>query len=195
MAFQQADLPYALDALAPHISKQTLEYHYGKHHASYVKKTNQLLEESKFAKASLEEIIKEADGKLLENAAQAWNHEFYWNSLSPKGGGEPSETLQKELTKHFGSWEAMRDQFIAEADDLFGSGWTWVVLNPDGTLDIEDRIDEGNPLSDGKTPLLTCDIWEHAYYLDYQNEKQKYFEAFFELIHWEFLEKNLDAAR
>lgn len=192
MPFELPELPYSLDALSPHISKETLSYHYGKHHQGYIDKTNKLIEGTKYEKATLEDIIKSADGKILENAAQAWNHSFYWKSMSPKGGGEPSAELQKELEKHFGSWEKMKEKFIDRAGELFGSGWTWIIRDKDGQLTVEDRIDEGNPIIDGKKPLLVCDIWEHAYYLDYKNEKEKYFDAFFKLINWEFLEKNLN---
>jgi Fe-Mn family superoxide dismutase len=194
MAFNLPDLPYSLDALEPYISKKTLSYHYEKHHKGYIEKINQLVEGTPFAKASLENIIKKADGKILENGAQAWNHTFYWNCMAPKGE-EPSHALQKELAKNFGSWEDMKDKCIETANELFGSGWVWLTLAKNGKLVIEARSDEGNPLRDDKKPLLTCDIWEHAYYLDYQNEKEKYFKAFFKIINWRFVEKNLNEAR
>lgn len=185
------ELPYDLAALEPHISKTTLSYHYGKHHQAYINKLNGLVEGTKYAKATLEDMIGEADGKILENAAQAWNHDFYWKSMSPQGGGEPSAALQQELAQHFGSWEEMKKTFIQTAGELFGSGWTWILRQKNGKIVIEDRIEEGNPITDGKRPLLTCDLWEHAYYLDYQNDKAKYFDAFFKVVNWDFLEDNL----
>ncbi len=191
MSINFPELPYTFDALAPHISKETLNYHYGKHHKGYVDKVNKAISDTKFQNAKLEDIILEGDGMLLANAAQAWNHTFYWNSMSPKGGGEPGAELAKELAKHFGSWGEMQQTFNEKAAELFGSGWTWLILNSDGKITIEDRIEEGNPMTDGKKPLLTCDVWEHAYYLDYKNERGKYLDGFWQLVNWEFLERNL----
>lgn len=192
MPFTLPDLPYSLDALEPHISRNTLSYHYGKHHKAYIDKVNKFVEGTPFEKATLEEIIREADGAILKNGAQASNHTFYWNCLSPKGGGEPSASLQSELGKHFGSWEKMKEEFIQKAGGLFGSGWTWLVLQKDGKITIENLSNEGNPIREDKKPLLTCDVWEHAYYLDYQNLRPKYIDAFFKLVNWEFVERNLD---
>ncbi|NIR59152.1 MAG: superoxide dismutase [Fe], partial [Gammaproteobacteria bacterium] len=180
------------NGLQPHVSEETLEYHYGKHHATYVTNINKLVPGTEFEDASLEEIIKNAPaGGVFNNAAQVWNHTFYWNSLSPRGGGEPKGDLLSALERDFGSVEELKDQFTRSATTLFGSGWTWLVRKADGTLGIENGKDADNPLRDGKTPLLTCDVWEHAYYIDYRNARPKYLEAFWNLVNWDFAERNL----
>ncbi len=192
MEHKLPELPYAKNGLQPHVSEETLEYHYGKHHATYVTNINKLVPGTEFEDASLEEIIKNAPaGGVFNNAAQAWNHTFYWNSLSPRGGGEPKGDLLSALERDFGSVEELKDQFTRSATTLFGSGWTWLVRKADGTLGIENGKDADNPLRDGKTPLLTCDVWEHAYYIDYRNARPKYLEAFWSLVNWDFAERNL----
>ena len=191
MEHKLPELPYAKEALAPNISAGTLEYHYGKHHKTYVDNLNKLISGTEFEKMSLEEIMKKASGGVFNNAAQIWNHTFYWNSLSPKGGGEPSGAVATAVTKNFGSFAQFKEKFTNAAVTLFGSGWAWLVENPDGSLVIEATSNAGNPLKDGKKPLLTCDVWEHAYYIDYRNARAKYVESFWKLINWDFVEKNL----
>jgi Fe-Mn family superoxide dismutase len=191
MEHKLPELPYAKEALAPNISAETLEYHYGKHHKTYIDNLNKLISGTEFEKMSLEEIIKKASGGVFNNAAQIWNHTFYWNSLSPKGGGEPSGAVATAVNKNFGSFAQFKEKFTNAAVTLFGSGWAWLVENPDGSLVIEATSNAGNPLKDGKKPLLTCDVWEHAYYIDYRNARAKYVESFWKLINWDFVEKNL----
>jgi Fe-Mn family superoxide dismutase len=184
-------LPYAQNALAPNISEETLQYHYGKHHQAYVDNLNKLIPGTEFAEMALEDIIKRASGGIFNNAAQVWNHTFYWNCLSPKGGGEPSGDLASAINKSFGSFAQFKEKFTAAATTLFGSGWAWLVINNDGGLAIDQAGNAGNPLKDGKRPLLTCDVWEHAYYIDYRNARAKYIEAFWKLVNWDFAAKNL----
>ncbi|MEE8321820.1 MAG: Fe-Mn family superoxide dismutase [Gammaproteobacteria bacterium] len=187
------ELPYAKNALAPHISEETLEFHYGKHHATYVTKLNGLISGTEFENSSLEEIVKNAPaGGLFNNAAQVWNHTFYWNSLSPNGGGEPAGDLANAIESAFGSAGEFRNKFTDSAVNNFGSGWTWLVKKPDGTLEIINTTNAGNPLTDGLLPVLTCDVWEHAYYIDYRNLRPKYLEAFWNLVNWDFASTNLD---
>ncbi len=183
-------LPYAQDALAPYISAETLEYHYGKHHAAYVNNLNKLIAGTEYENMPLEEIILKSTGSLFNNAAQTWNHTFYWNSLKPGGGGEPTGALAEEITKTFGSFAQFKEKFTNAAVTLFGSGWAWLVKNPDGTLGIEQTSNAGNPMTSGKKPLLTCDVWEHAYYIDYRNARPKYVEAFWNLANWQFAAEN-----
>ncbi len=185
------ELPYAKDALAPHISEETLEYHYGKHHKAYVDNLNKLIPGTEFEDLPLEDIIKKATGGTFNNAAQVWNHTFYWNCLSPKGGGEPSGELAAAVNKNFGSFDAFKEQFAKAATTQFGSGWAWLVKNWDGSLAIEATPNAENPLKTGKKPLLTCDVWEHAYYIDYRNARPKYVEAFWWLVNWDFVAANL----
>ncbi len=186
------ELPYAMDALQPHISKETLEYHYGKHHAAYVNKLNGLIKGGEFAGLDLEEIIRTApEGPVFNNAAQAWNHTFYWNCLSPSGGGQPDGNLASAITRAFGSFEAFQQQFTDKAVTLFGSGWAWFVKRPDGSLTIEGTSNAGTPLRTNQQPLLTCDVWEHAYYIDYRNDRARYLDGFWKLVNWEFVAKNL----
>lgn len=197
MAFKLPELPYALDALAPHMSKETLEFHHGKHHNTYVVKLNELLQkETGFANASLEDIIRKSKGGLFNNAAQVWNHTFFWNCLSPNGGGEPGGALADALKKSFESVEKFKQQFTEKSVTLFGSGWAWLVKNSDGSLSIEQTKDADNPLTkQGQKPLLTCDVWEHAYYIDYRNARPKFLEAFWNLVNWEFVESQLQGVR
>ncbi|GLR25973.1 MULTISPECIES: superoxide dismutase [Fe] [Limnobacter] len=183
-------LPYAMDALAPHISKETLEFHYGKHHATYVTNLNNLIKGTEFAESSLEDIVKKSTGGVFNNAAQVWNHTFYWNGLSPNGGGEPTGALAQAINAKYGSFAAFKDAFTKSATTNFGSGWTWLVKKADGSVDIVNTSNAATPLTTGDKPLLTCDVWEHAYYVDYRNARPKYMEAFWALVNWEFAAKN-----
>lgn len=183
-------LPYAMDALAPHISKETLEFHYGKHHATYVTNLNNLVKGTEFAEAGLEEIVKKSTGGVFNNAAQVWNHTFYWNGLSPNGGGEPTGALAQAINAKYGSFAAFKDAFTKSATTNFGSGWTWLVKKTDGSVDIVNTSNAATPLTTADKPLLTCDVWEHAYYVDYRNARPKYMEAFWALVNWEFAAKN-----
>lgn len=184
------ELPYAKNALEPHISEETLEYHYGKHHATYVNKLNTLVEGTEFESMSLEDIINKASGGIFNNAAQVWNHTFYWNCLSPDGGGEPEGELATAIEKAFNSFDEFKKQFTESAIGNFGSGWTWLVKNADGQLEIVNTGNAGNPMTDGKQPLLTCDVWEHAYYIDYRNARPSYLDAFWNLVNWKFVSAN-----
>lgn len=192
MAFELPPLPYSNDALAPHISAETLEFHYGKHHKTYVDKLNQLISGTEFEKSSLEDIIKKSSGGIFNNAAQIWNHTFYWHSLSPNGGGEPTGDLAAAINKTFGSFAQFKDKFSNAAVTQFGSGWAWLVKDKDGNLAVESTSNAENPMTRGLTPLLTCDVWEHAYYIDYRNARPKYVEAFWSLVNWEFANKNFN---
>jgi superoxide dismutase, Fe-Mn family len=184
------ELPYAKDALAPHISKETLEYHYGKHHATYVANLNKLIVGTEFVDLALEEIIKKASGGIFNNAAQIWNHTFYWNCLSPQGGGEPSGPLADAISKSFGGFASFKEKFSNAAVTLFGSGWAWLVKGADGSLSIQQASNAGTPLKDGQKAILTCDVWEHAYYIDYRNARANYVEAFWKLVNWRFASAN-----
>ncbi len=190
MEHQLPDLPYAKDALAPHISAETIEYHYGKHHKAYVDNINRLMLGTEFEKMSLEEIIQKSSGGIFNNAAQVWNHTFYWNCLSPNGGGEPAGELANALTKQFGSFAQFKEKFTNASVTLFGSGWSWLVRNSDGSLSVEAMSNAGTPLMEGRNALLTCDVWEHAYYIDYRNARAKYLETFWKLVNWEFVARN-----
>lgn len=190
MAFTLPELPYSKDALAPHISERTLDFHHGKHHNAYVTKLNAAIEGTDLAKKSLEDLIKTQKGGVFNNAAQVWNHTFYWNSMAPKGGGEPSGPIAEAINGAFGSFAAFKEKFSAAAAGHFGAGWAWLVVDG-GKLAIAETHDAGNPLTDGKKPVLTCDVWEHAYYLDYQNARPNYIEAWWNLINWGFANKNL----
>ena len=193
MSFKLSELPYSKDALAPHISAETLEYHYGKHHQGYVNKLNAAIEGKPEAEKSLEEIIKTSEGGLFNNAAQVWNHTFYWNSLSPDGGGEPTGDLATAIEADFGSFTEFKDKFTAAAAGRFGSGWAWLVKNADGKLEITTTLNAECPITKkGVTPLLTCDVWEHAYYIDYRNARPKYLEAFWNIVNWDFAEENFN---
>jgi Fe-Mn family superoxide dismutase len=190
MEHKLPELPFAKDALAPNISLETIEYHYGKHHAAYVANLNKLIKGTEFENVTLEEIIKKASGGIFNNAAQNWNHTFYWNCLSPKGGGEPSGKLSEAINKSFGSFAQFKEKFTNTAATLFGSGWAWLVKNNDGSLSVEPASNAGNPLKDGKKPILTCDVWEHAYYIDYRNARASYIEAFWKIVNWKFAGAN-----
>jgi len=190
MEHKLPELPYLKDALAPHISSETLDYHYGKHHAAYVANLNKLIAGTEFENKPLEEIVKKATGGVFNNAAQHWNHSFYWNSLSPKGGGEPEGELAEEIKKSFGSFKDLQDKFTASAISLFGSGWVWLVKNNDGNLAIVNSSNAGTPLQEGKKAIITCDVWEHAYYIDYRNARAKYLEAFWKIVNWKFAQGN-----
>lgn len=191
MAFQLPPLPYGNADLEPHISEQTVNYHYGKHHKTYVDKVNKLTEGTSFEDATLEEIVKKAEGGIFNNGAQVWNHTFYWHSLSPDGGGMPGGKLKEAIDRDFGSFEKFKEEFTASATTLFGSGWTWLVMKGDGKLDIINESNAGNPLRNGMKPLLTCDMWEHAFYLDRQNRKPEYLDAFWKLVNWDAAEKRI----
>ncbi len=184
-------LPYSPEALEPHISKKTIEYHYGKHHMTYVKKLNDMIPGTPFEEASLEEIITKAEGGIFNNGAQVWNHTFYWEGFSPEGGGEPGGELLKAIERDFGSFEKFKEAFTNASVTLFGSGWSWLVKNQDGKLEIVQTSNAENPMRDGKTPLLTCDVWEHAYYLDYQNRRPEYLGAFWKITDWKRVEDRL----
>jgi Fe-Mn family superoxide dismutase len=183
-------LPYAMDALAPVISKETLEYHYGKHHAAYVTNLNNLIPNTEFANLTLEEIIMKSSGGIFNNAAQVWNHTFYWNCLAPKKGGEPTGKLADAIKSTFGSFDEFKIQFSQKAVTTFGSGWAWLVKNKDGKLSIESTSNAGTPMTSGQKALLTCDVWEHAYYIDYRNARPKYVESFWSLVNWDFVADN-----
>ena len=192
MTFTLPELPYAKDALAPHISKETLDYHYDKHHNTYVTKLNDLVKGTQFESATLEDIIKKANtGAIFNNAAQVWNHTFYWNGLSPQGGGAPTGNIADAINRDFGSWDEFKTKFTTAAATLFGSGWAWLTQNKDGKLEITQESNAGNPMTSGQTPLLTCDVWEHAYYVDQRNARPKYIESWWNLVNWDFVNKNM----
>ncbi|MBP1150241.1 MULTISPECIES: superoxide dismutase [Fe] [Methylocaldum] len=190
MTHELPPLPYAKNALEPHISAETLEYHYGKHHQTYVTNLNNLIGGTEFENLSLEDIIKKSSGGIFNNAAQVWNHTFYWNCLKPNGGGEPAGALAGAINQSFGSFEKFKEEFTKCAIGTFGSGWAWLVKNADGSLAIVSTSNAGNPMTSNQTPLLTCDVWEHAYYIDYRNARPKYVESFWNLVNWDFVEKN-----
>ncbi len=191
MAFELPPLPYAIDALAPHISQETLEYHYGKHHQTYVTNLNNLTEGTDDATASLEDIIAKAEGGLFNNAAQVWNHTFYWSSMSPDGGGEPTGEVADKINSAFGSYTDFRDAFAKAATTQFGSGWAWLVDNG-GSLEIMQTSNADLPLKHGAKALLTIDVWEHAYYIDFRNARPNYINTFLDsLVNWDFVAANL----
>lgn len=192
MEFKLPELPFSHDALEPNISKKTIEFHYGKHHQTYVNKLNDLIKGSNFEDLTLEQIIQKADGAVFNNAAQIWNHTFYWESFKPKGGGEPKGELKTLIESKWGSFQKFKDDFSQAAITLFGSGWAWLVKKPNGSIDIVKKSNAENPLRDGDKPLLTCDVWEHAYYLDYQNRRPDYVDAFWNIVNWDMVEKRLD---
>ena len=192
MAFTLPELPYALNALEPHITKNTLEFHYGKHHQAYVNNLNNLLPGSGFENASLEDIIRESSGGIFNNGAQIWNHTFYFMTFRPDAPGKPDGNFAKAIEKDFGSFEDFKTQFTSAAATLFGSGWAWLVKNDLGALSIVKESNAGNPIKNGLTPLLTCDVWEHAYYLDYQNKRPDYLKAYWEIIDWKAVARRFD---
>ena len=194
MAFELPALPYEKNQLEPHISQETLEYHYGKHHNTYVVKLNGLVEGTDLADKSLEEVIKTSTGGVFNNAAQVWNHTFYWHCLSPIGGGEPTGAIADAITASFGSFDTFKAQFTDSAINNFGSGWTWLVKKADGTLAIVNTSNAATPLTDDSvTPLLTVDVWEHAYYIDYRNVRPDYLAHFWQLANWNFVNENFQA--
>jgi superoxide dismutase, Fe-Mn family len=191
MAHTLPALPYAKNALVPHISEETFEYHYGKHHQAYVTNLNNLIPGTEFENATLEEIIKKASGGIYNNAAQVWNHTFFWSSLKPAGGGTPSGKLADAINAKWGSFDAFKEAFTKSAVGNFGSGWTWLVKKADGSLDILNTGAAGNPLTTGDKAILTIDVWEHAYYIDYRNARPKFVEAYLSnLVNWEFAAAN-----
>jgi len=183
-------LPYPTDALVPHISAETLDYHYGKHHQGYVTKLNELIEGTEFENTSLEEIIRRSEGGIFNNAAQVWNHIFYWNCMKPNGGGIPKGALADAIGIKWGSFDAFKEKFTESSVANFGSGWTWLVKKPDGSADIVNTSNADCPLTGAGKALLTCDVWEHAYYIDHRNERLKYVQAFWNLVNWDFVAKN-----
>ncbi|MEY4862425.1 MAG: sodB [Pseudomonadota bacterium] len=183
-------LPYALDALAPHISKETLEFHHGKHHQAYVTNLNGLIKGTEFESMGLEDIVRKSSGGVFNNAAQIWNHTFYWNSLSPKGGGAPSGALADAINAKWGSFDAFKEAFNKSAVGNFGSSWTWLVKKADGSLDIVNTSNAATPITGADKPLITCDLWEHAYYIDYRNSRPNYLGGYWNLVNWDFAAAN-----
>lgn len=191
MSFELPVLPYAPTALEPQISARTIEFHYGKHHQAYVNNLNNLVKGTEFENSSLEEIITKSSGGIFNNAAQIWNHTFYWEGLAPNAGGEPDGAIAEAISKSFGSFADFKTKFSSACATLFGSGWAWLVKKPDGSLDIVQESNAGNPITKGLIPLLTCDVWEHAYYLDYQNKRPDYIASFWNLVNWKEVERRL----
>ena len=183
-------LPYPMDALAPHISKETLEFHYGKHHQTYVTNLNNLIKGTEFESSTLEDIVRRSSGGVFNNAAQVWNHTFYLNGLAPNAGGLPSGALAAAIDAKWGSFDAFKDAFTKSAIGNFGSSWTWLVKKPDGSLDIVNTSNAANPVTTQDKPLLTCDLWEHAYYIDHRNRRPDYLNGFWALVNWDFVAKN-----
>jgi len=191
MQHELPKLPYAMDALAPHVSKETFEFHYGKHHQAYVTNLNGLIKGTEFENASLEDIVRKSSGGVFNNAAQVWNHTFFWHSMKPNGGGKPSGALAAAIDRKWGSFDAFKEAFTKSAVGNFGSGWTWLVKKADGSVDIVNTSNAGSVLTTGDKALLTIDVWEHAYYIDYRNARPKFVETFLaSLANWEFAEKN-----
>lgn len=194
MSFKLMELPYSNTALEPHISRETIDYHYGKHHQTYVDTLNKLADDNG-QKSSLPDIIKSSEGELFNNAAQVWNHDFYWHGLSPNGGGTPGGELAMAIDEHFGSLDKFKEAFNQSAGENFGSGWTWLVKVGDGELKVVNTSNADTPVAhDGVVPLLTVDVWEHAYYIDYRNSRPDYLKGFWELVDWSFVSRNLDKA-
>jgi|SRR5450759_1307612 superoxide dismutase, Fe-Mn family len=190
MIHELAPLPYAKNALEPHISSETLDYHHDKHHQAYVTNLNKLIPGTEFENLPLEDIVTRSSDGVFNNAAQAWNHTFYWHCLSPQGGGAPSGQLARAIEDTFGSYNRFKEEFTKSAVTTFGSGWAWLVKDTDGGLALVSTSNAGCPLTSGQTPLLTCDVWEHAYYIDYRNLRPKYVEAFWNLVDWDFASEN-----
>ncbi len=191
MEHKLPELPWAKDALVPHISEETINYHYGKHHNAYVTKLNAAIEGTEFADMTLEDIIKKSSGGLFNNAAQVFNHTFYWNCLAPNAGGQPTGAINDAINGKWGSFDKFKEEFSNSAATNFGSGWTWLVKNSTGELEIVNTDDADCPITDDQTPILTIDVWEHAYYVDYRNARPEYIKHFWELVNWEFTNKNL----
>ena len=194
MAIELPPLPYDRTALEPHISGETIDFHYGKHHKTYVDNLNKLIDGTEFANLPLEEIIRKSQGGMFNNAAQIWNHTFYWNSLKPAvdgGGGEPGGKLGELINQAFGDFAKFKEEFTKTAIGTFGSGWGWLVQRADGSLGLVSTSNAATPITGDDTPLLTCDVWEHAYYIDYRNARPKYLEHFWNLVNWEFVASRL----
>jgi superoxide dismutase, Fe-Mn family len=191
MEHKLPQLPYAMDALAPHISKETLEFHYGKHHQTYVTNLNNLIKGTEFENSQLEEIVKRSSAGVFNNAAQIWNHTFYWFCLSPSGGGDATGNVADAINAKFGSFAAFKEAFNKSALGNFGSGWTWLVKKSDGSVDIVNTSNAATPLTGSDKPVLTCDVWEHAYYIDYRNARAKYLEGFWALVNWDFVNQQM----
>lgn len=191
MAFELPPLPYSKDALTPHMSAETLDYHHGKHHKTYVDNLNKLIPGTEYEKMSLEEIIKKSSGGVFNNAAQIWNHTFFWNCLAPKAGGEPKGEIAEMINKEFGSFTAFKEKFNDVSAKQFGSGWGWLVKNKSGKLEILSTSNANTPMTEGHTALLTADVWEHAYYIDYRNSRPNYLAGFWNLVNWDFVNANL----
>ncbi|MBS0224888.1 MAG: superoxide dismutase [Fe] [Proteobacteria bacterium] len=191
MAIELPALPYDRTALEPHISGETIDYHYGKHHKAYVDNLNGLIAGTEFEKMDLVEIVKKSQGGMFNNAAQVWNHSFYWNCMKPNGGGEPTGKLADGINKAFGDFAAFKQQFTDTAIKTFGSGWAWLVQRKDGSLALVSTSNAATPLTGDDTPLMTCDVWEHAYYIDYRNLRAKYMENFWSLVNWDFIAGNM----
>lgn len=189
--FTLPPLPFAKDALAPTISAETIEYHYGKHHQTYVDNLNKLTAGTEFADMPLEDIVRKSSGPIFNNSAQVWNHTFFWNCLTPQGGAAPTGTVGDAINKQFGSFDKFKEQFTQAAVTQFGSGWAWLVRKADGSLAIVQTSNAANPMTNGDKPLLTCDVWEHAYYIDYRNARAKFVENFWKLVNWDFVAKNM----
>ena len=192
MAFSLPPLPYDMNALEPHISSETLEFHYGKHHQTYVNNLNGLVEGTDNASKSLEEIIMSSDGGLFNNAAQVWNHTFYWNCMGPNGGGNPTGSAADAINQAFGSFDNFKDQFSKSAATNFGSGWTWLVKNSSGTVEIQNTSNAGCPMTSGNKAVLTIDVWEHAYYVDKRNARPAYIESWWNLVNWDYVNSQLE---
>ncbi len=188
--FELPKLPYELDALSPHVSKETLEYHHGKHHKAYVDNLNKLIAGTPQENQSLEQIILESSGPIFNNAAQHWNHSFYWKCMTPKSSQEPSDALADAIKKKFGSFDEFKKQFTESAIKVFGSGWTWLAKTKEGDLEIINESNAGLPMKANKKALFTCDVWEHAYYIDYRNARPKYVENFWAIVNWDFVADN-----
>ena len=191
MAIELPALPYDRTALEPVISGETIDYHYGKHHKAYVDNLNKMIEGTEFAGMALEDIIRKSQGAMFNNAAQVWNHTFYWNCLKPNGGGEPTGKLADAIKAAFGDFAKFKEQFSDTAVKTFGSGWAWLVQRPDGSLAVASTPNAATPLTGEDKALLTCDVWEHAYYIDYRNARPKYVESFWNLVNWDFVAANL----
>ncbi|HEY4351836.1 MAG TPA: Fe-Mn family superoxide dismutase [Paraburkholderia sp.] len=190
MEHQLPPLPFAKNALAPHMSEETLEFHYGKHHQTYVTNLNNLIKGTEYENLTLEEIVKKSSGGVFNNSAQVWNHTFFWNSLKPQGGGQPSGALAEAINKKWGSFDKFKEEFTKTAVGTFGSGWAWLVKKPDGSLDLVSTSNAATPLTTDAKPLLTIDVWEHAYYIDYRNARPKFVEAYWNIVNWDFAAKN-----
>ncbi|MBA3660888.1 MAG: superoxide dismutase [Gammaproteobacteria bacterium] len=188
--FVLPELPYTLEALAPHISKETLEYHHGKHHKAYVDNLNKFIQDTEYQNMSLGDIIKKATGPIFNNAAQHWNHSFYWLCMTPDSSKAPIGKLADAIKKKFGSFDEFKKLFTESGTKLFGSGWTWLAQDSQGELEIINESNAGLPLKQNKKAIMTCDVWEHAYYIDYRNLRPKYIENFWDIINWDFAEKN-----